>query len=77
MKKSTSSKKYHLLAYVENSSSRLKKFNSLKALNKFVHDFNKKYPDHLAVQTGYWIDYCITGITGDVVVNNELSIKVS
>lgn len=64
MKKKT--KEYNLLVYVEDSSLSMKKFDTFKKMGEFVAKFQKKYPDHLASDSGYWIDYCITQVHGDV-----------
>lgn len=54
------------MIYVSNCELKMKKFDSFEKMGKFVKSFWKKYPDHLSVDSGYWIDYAITGITGDV-----------
>jgi hypothetical protein len=59
-------KEYNLLVYVDDSELKMKKFDSFEEMGKFVEKFQKKYPDHLASDSGYWIDYCITKIHGDV-----------
>ncbi len=59
-------KKYHLLQYVEGCSPRTKKFKTLKGLNQFVQDFQKKYG--IDPCDGNWLDYSVTNITGDVQV---------
>ena len=53
-------KKYHLVHYVEDCSSRLKKFSSFKAMKKFIIDFKAKHKD----ADDFWIDYAVTDITG-------------
>ena len=62
MKKSN----YILLMYVLDSSPKIKKFESMDKAQKFVERFQKKYPDHMAVNSGNWIDYLVTGISGQV-----------
>lgn len=52
--------------YVVDSNPKIKKFGSTKELGKFMDDFWKKYPDHLAADSGNWIDYCVTEVSGDV-----------
>lgn len=64
MKKKT--KEYNLLVYVDDSILKMKKFYSFEEMGKFVAKFQKKYPDHLASDSGYYIDYCITKIRGDI-----------
>ncbi len=59
-------KEYQLLMYVENSCPRIKKFDTKKQMGQFVESFQKQYPDHMAMESGYWIDYCIFGVTGEV-----------
>lgn len=57
---------YHLLMYVVNSNPKIKRFDSVEKMAKFVEAFQKKHPDHLASESGDWIDYCITKVSGDV-----------
>ena len=52
--------------YVENSLPKIKNFPSKEAMHKFVKRFQKKYPDYLAYDSGYWIDYCVLDVHGDV-----------
>ena len=59
-------KEYHLLMYVFDSSPRIKKFTSTEKMKDFIDSFLKKYPDHMSVDSGTWIDYIVTGVTGDV-----------
>lgn len=68
MKKKVSKKgePYHLLVYVLDSSSKIKRFDSTLEMGKFIDDFYKKYPDYLDTYSDNWIDYTITGITGEV-----------
>jgi hypothetical protein len=61
-------KKYHLVHYVEQNSSRLKKFKTLKALKAFVHEFEK---EHGRDGNDNWIDYAVTGITGSTLIYRE------
>lgn len=65
-KKSVNKDVYHILMYVENCSPKMKKFKTTEELGKFVDTFNKKYPDYAAMDSGYWTDFAITGITGDL-----------
>jgi hypothetical protein len=58
--------KHHLLMYVVNSSPAIKKFTSMDKMEKFVKEFQKKYPDEDAINTGSWIDYVVTGVTGEI-----------
>ena len=68
MKKKTSktTKPYHLLMYVLNCESKIKKFSTTDEMGKFIDKFNKKYPEALASESGNWTDYAITDISGDV-----------
>ena len=54
-------KKINFVLYVENSSPRLKKFNSIKTLRKFVADFQKKHRD-TGLEDGYWLDLVATDV---------------
>jgi len=60
----TKNKPYHLVMYVENCSSKVKKFTNKEKLHRFVTDFVNKYPDEEAVDTGYWMDFVILDIMG-------------
>lgn len=60
-------KKFHLLHYVENCSSKLKEFKTLKALDSFVASFQKKHKG----SDDFWIDYAVTGVTGKLVPLDE------
>jgi hypothetical protein len=55
-----------LLTYVENSSPKAKLFSSEKQMNDFIEDFETKHAEYGA-DDGYWIDICVTGITGRAV----------
>lgn len=57
---------YHILMYVENCTPKIKKFKTTDELGKFVDAFNKQYPDYASVDSGYWVDFCVTGIAGDI-----------
>src|ERR1035437_10124055 len=59
-------KEYNLLMYVEDSSPKIKKFVSMKDMEKFVSDFEKKYPDPDGPRDGNWIDYCVTDVSGKI-----------
>ncbi len=65
-KKSQKTKKYNLLMYVADSSPKIKRFDSMEKMGKFVEKFHKKYPEHMCANSGYWIDYVVTGVTGEV-----------
>lgn len=68
MKKSKKNKssKYNLLMYVEKSSPKIKRFESLEEMGKFVEKFQKKHPDHMSTNADNWVDYAVTDITGEV-----------
>jgi hypothetical protein len=59
-------KKFHLVFYVLGCSPKIKKFYCKKKMTKFVENFLKKYPDHKGMDTGCWIDYTITDISGSL-----------
>lgn len=52
--------------YVEKCSPKIKRFDSTKDLIKFTEEFWAKHPEHLNPNSDYWIDYAVTGVTGDV-----------
>jgi len=57
---------YHLLVYVADSCTKIKKFKTTKALGTFIDKFLKKYPDYASHNSGYWIDFSITEVSGRV-----------
>ena len=61
-----SPKPYNTLFYVENSTPILQKFDTMEEMGKFVAKFQKKYPDHMSIDSGNWIDYVISDVRGDV-----------
>jgi hypothetical protein len=65
-KKTEKQEPYHLLMYVEDSSPKLKRFKTTDELGRFVDDFNKRYPDYASIDSGYWIDFAVTYVLGDV-----------
>lgn len=65
-KKTEKQEPYHLLMYVEDSNPKIKRFKTTDELGRFIDDFNKKWPDQEAMDSGYWMDYCISNITGDI-----------
>lgn len=65
MKKLTSpKKKFHIVFYVENCDSKVKKFFDKKAMKRFIEEFEAEYPKAKAIDTGSWVDYSITDIAG-------------
>lgn len=71
-KKTTVSGGYNLVMYVANCTPKIKKFADLKKANAFVKKFQKQYPDSLAMDTGYWIDYMVQDVHGEVVFLADL-----
>lgn len=65
-KSSKKSNKYHLLVYVKDCETKLKKFDSEQEMGKFMDQFCKDHPNFLDLDSDNWLDYCIVGITGDV-----------
>lgn len=53
----------HLLVYVQDCSSRLKTFTSIKDLNNFVLNFTAETADNT---DDNWIDFVVTNIAGDI-----------
>lgn len=56
----------HMILYVEDSSPMVKLFKTEAQLGKFIIDLKAKWGDKYCDEHGYWIDYTITGIQGDV-----------
>lgn len=65
-KVSKNAKEYNILVYVEDCSIKIKKFDTAKEMGKFIDKFNKENPDYANPSSDNWIDYCVTGITGDI-----------
>ncbi len=61
---------YHLLVYVENAASKLKKFKTLSSMKGFITKFKKKHRDPLMCGDN-WIDYTVTNIYGSVDIYPE------
>jgi len=57
----------HLLFYVENCESKVQRFYDKKKLAHFVNKFLKKYPREDSPTTGYWVDYAVFDVHGDIV----------
>lgn len=65
---------YHLLVYVEGSSTKLKKFKSLSTMKGFITKFRKKHPD--PDRNGdNWIDFTVKNISGAIEVFPESCLK--
>lgn len=62
----TKKTKFHLLVYSENCSIKLKKFSTIKAMDKFIEDFLHEHPDYAVGDN--WIDYKVTNVTGEVTI---------
>lgn len=57
-------KKFHLVAYVEGCSSKIRKFTTVKAMNEFILEFTAEFPDQ---KTGdNWIDFVVTHVDGAI-----------
>lgn len=57
---------YNLLFYVVNSTPTMKKFDTMEEMGEFVEKFQKKYPDHMSIDSGHWIDYVISDVRGEI-----------
>jgi hypothetical protein len=69
MKNKKSAKKtdsFNLLVYVEKCSPKMKKFESEREMGEFIDNFYKTYPDYMSSDSDYWIDFAVTGVTGEV-----------
>lgn len=66
MKKLKKNEVYHVLMYVEDTERKIKKFKTTEELGKFIDTFNKKHPEYASIDSGYWTDFAITGVTGDM-----------
>ena len=67
-------KSYNLLMYVVDCSPRIKKFGSLKEMQTFIDDFNKKYPEEHYGDN--WIDYVVTNVHGSVrMITSGISVE--
>lgn len=60
------SKPYHILMYVLDSTPKLKRFETIQEMGRFIDKFNKKYPESEASNSGNWTDLAITYIKGEV-----------
>jgi hypothetical protein len=65
MKKKTT-KPYNLLVYVEDSNTRIKRFETELEMGEFVDNFYKTYPNYAELYSDNWVDHAITGVTGEV-----------
>lgn len=74
MKKSKSpvkTKGRSLLLFVENCSPRAKFYENAEEAKAFIKDFKKNSPDKWE---GYWVDYLITDIQGEVLCFDDAQI---
>ena len=60
------SKTYQLLMYVADGTPTFKKFETTKEMGKFMDDFNKQHPDYASGDSGWWLDYAVTEVSGDI-----------
>lgn len=67
-KTKNSPKPLYLVHYVDDSTPKLKKFASEKAAQAFVKKFQKENP---LPQDGFWVDYLISDIRGEVKLFND------
>lgn len=66
VKKIAKAKLYNLLVYVEDNSTKIKKFDTAEELGEFVDNFNKEYPDYADSSSDNWTDFAITDIQGEI-----------
>lgn len=59
-------KPYHFLMYVEDSNPKIRKFKTTEALGKFADRFMEKYPDYAAHESGNWLEFAATNVSGDL-----------
>lgn len=65
-KRKKANKIYHILKYVTHDDNKIKSFDSIEELGSFIDNFYKEYPNYADFDSPNWIDYAITGITGDI-----------
>lgn len=64
----------HLVSYITDCTRKDRVFSSVKAMNTFIDNFNKKHPKPDQYQDS-WIDLVVTGINGSIVnEQNDLEI---
>ena len=61
-------KKFHLLVYVQDCCTRMKKFKDIGDMQKFVDRFHKQHKSNLQDN---WVDYFVTDIAGTVVIVDD------
>ncbi len=66
-------KSQNLVLYVQNNEPSIKLFSDPKKAMKFVDKFTKDNPDP---QDGYWIDFVITDIRGEIVMMDQTGIEI-
>ena len=65
-------KTVNLVFYVNNSTLKVKRFNSANAAVDFVSIFKANNPN---IQEGFWVDCVITDIKGDIIPMDDWSIE--
>jgi hypothetical protein len=63
-------KPFHIIHYVEDSTSKMKKFTSISELNDFRLNF--EHENKGKEFDGYWIDFIITDIHGKIIPVDEV-----
>lgn len=63
-------KERHLVITVEDSMPKTNLFYTKKSMNSFINKFQTNYIGK--ERDGWWIDFVIIGITGDIIYGGEL-----
>jgi hypothetical protein len=66
IKKSKRGEEYQLLVYIVKCETRIKKFATEKEMGQFIDGFLKEHPEYQEEYSENWIDFALTGVTGDV-----------
>lgn len=69
MKKKKPSKRYveyQVLVYIANGETRVKRFDTEQEMGEFIDGFLKEHPEYQSSHSDYWIDFALTGVTGDI-----------
>lgn len=45
---------------------RIKKFKTDQEMGEFIDAFYKKYPDYADKYSDNWVDFSVSGVTGDI-----------
>lgn len=56
-------KKFHVVAYVQEYTPKLRKFNTLKAMEEWIDEFNETASKNPGDS---WVDFKITNVTGAI-----------